>query len=166
MRAPNIFGWTAIDAGPANDPKWLAVKNVRFAPTPFRYVTTLAGLAHQIDQMVNNSMVYANEPLTEWRVPAQDRDEGNCIDYALIKRAYLISHGVSPDWLALLIVMDQIAHQQHALLLVDTGTDFLVLDSFNSLTLPASQVTNYQPIVAYGDTEEWVYGHTEETKAA
>ncbi len=68
-----------------------------------------------------------------WSLPTSRG--GDCEDYALYKKHELIRAGIPPEQLLLAAVLDR-KRQFHAVLIVRTGTEDLVLDNLNNRILP------------------------------
>lgn len=68
-----------------------------------------------------------------WSLPTQRG--GDCEDYALYKKQALIKAGFPPEQLLIAAVLDR-KRQSHAVLVVRTGTQDLVLDNLHNRILP------------------------------
>lgn len=68
-----------------------------------------------------------------WALPTQRG--GDCEDYALFKKRELIKAGFAPEQLLVAAVLDK-KRQSHAVLVVRTGTQDLVLDNLTNRILP------------------------------
>ena len=68
-----------------------------------------------------------------WALPTQRG--GDCEDYALYKKQALIAAGFPPEQLLIAAVLDR-KRQSHAVLVVRTGTQDLVLDNMHNRILP------------------------------
>lgn len=60
---------------------------------------------------------------------------GDCEDYAIYKKAALIKAGIPPDQLLIATVLDR-KRQSHAVLVLRTGTQDLVLDNLSNRIVP------------------------------
>ncbi len=159
-RAPNVFGTVAI---PINhvDPRWQLVRNAAAkALTSIPTGASLTTAVHAVDQWVNGVVTYQREMVDTWANPAQTlaSRRGDCEDFAILKRAILRAHGVPDELLYLTLLYDAISRNQHAILLVDVATEFLVLDCFNALTLPSAEVMDYLPITTMSGDQCWIHG--------
>jgi len=68
-----------------------------------------------------------------WALPT--KRGGDCEDYAIYKKQALIKAGFPPDQLLIATVLDR-KRQSHAVLVVRTGTEDLVLDNLTNRILP------------------------------
>ena len=154
MTAPAIFGHVPLVLGKV-DSRWLAVKDsgidVRF---------TGVDVAHKTDNWVNYHVKYKRDTVDEWSTPMEtyQRRYGDCEDLALVKRAMLLRSGVPENHIYFVLVKDVLSKQDHAILVVYYEHAWVVLDSFNSLTLPVQQVKDYMPIMAFSGGSAWLYG--------
>lgn len=149
---PELWGWTPVHAGRAPE-KWLKVKDQRSGlglPT-----TNL----DNINRTVSSDVRYSKDLLDVWSPPAETlkRGYGDCEDMALLKRSLFLEAGGKEEDTCFLIVFDQIARMQHAVILInDKG--WKLLDAYNSLVLPIGEVRDYTPQFAYMGNEAWTFG--------
>jgi len=110
---------------------------------------------HQVDAWVNEFVTYAPDAADHWQTPAEtlERGRGDCEDFAILKRAMLLAAGYRGGVL-FVIVHDLISRRDHAILVADG----LVLDSFNSLSLPVERVRDYNPVMAMAGNRCWTFG--------
>lgn len=148
---PALWGWKPVAAGTAPD-KWIKVKDERAD-------IALPCVLSEIAAYVRENVRYSRELVDQWSPPAEtlERGTGDCEDMALLKRSLFIEAGGKEEETCLLVVWDQIARLQHAVLLVDHG-GWKLLDAYNSLVLPVEQVRDYTPQFAYIGDAAWVYG--------
>lgn len=71
--------------------------------------------------------------MERWSLPTARG--GDCEDYALYKKRELIRVGIPAEQLLIAVVLDR-KRQPHAVLILRTGTQDLVLDNMNSRILP------------------------------
>lgn len=71
-----------------------------------------------------------------WTLPS--RRGGDCEDYALLKKQALIAAGIAPEQLLVATVLDR-SRQSHAVLILRTGRQDLVLDNMTGRILPWQQ---------------------------
>lgn len=148
MPFTDLFGWTAVAIGYTH-PQW---DRVRGCAAP-----AVEGIAtpHQVDAWVNEFLTYAPDAADHWQTPAEtlERGRGDCEDFAILKRAMLLAAGYRGD-VMFVIVHDLISRRDHAILVADG----LVLDCFNSRSLPVDQVRDYSPIMAFSGDMCWTFG--------
>lgn len=96
----------------------------------------------QVLRSVNAKANRAIRPVTDlqqyriaerWALPT--KRGGDCEDYALYKKQALIAAGFPPEQLLIAAVLDR-KRQSHAVLVVRTGTQDLVLDNMHNRILP------------------------------
>lgn len=71
-----------------------------------------------------------------WALPT--RRGGDCEDYALLKKKELIAAGLAPEQLLIATVLDR-KRQSHAVLVVRTGKQDIVLDNLTGRIMPWQQ---------------------------
>jgi len=147
---PDVFGYVAMPFGRV-DPRWTAVKDHRVD-----LHLDPPDLVQRVDRSVNKRIRYQGDTGDSWAAPQDTltRGAGDCEDYALLKRAILIASGFPEEHIVLLIVRDVIARRDHAVLLVH-DSEWLVLDCYNALTLPAKKVRDYTPLLAFSGNSAW-----------
>lgn len=87
-------------------------------------------LANGINSQVNNAVTYKTD-LNQYSKPEHwctAGKFGDCEDYALLKRAYLLEQGANPDDLYLACCWVETGGY-HCVLLVDTDKGFYILDN-------------------------------------
>jgi predicted transglutaminase-like cysteine proteinase len=152
MKVPNIFNSVATQIQHI-DKRWLEVKDKSIV-----FQKEYGTSPQQVDQYINKIITYRPDVIDDWSWP-QDTlrsGHGDCEDFALLKRAILL-HTFSEDQIYFALVRDLVSKQDHAILVFDTGTEFLILDNFNSLTLPDTQVKDYDPIMTFSGNKCWVH---------
>ncbi len=144
---PQLFGWIPIRV--KMRPRWMAAR------APLCAAPRLSSPS-EIDQWVNSHIRYRPDEGDVWATAAQthSRRYGDCEDIALLKRAMLLKAGVAEREIFFIIARDTLARRDHAVIL----TRGRVLDSFNSLSLPMEQVSNYSPIFAFSGDNCWTFG--------
>jgi predicted transglutaminase-like cysteine proteinase len=83
-----------------------------------------------------------------WQTPEEfyRRGGGDCEDFAIAKYEWLRALGVPEDNLRLMVVQDTVRGIPHSVLLVNTGTETLVLDNQEKTIRAAQTITRYEPI--------------------
>jgi len=87
-------------------------------------------IAERINSQVNASVQYKTD-LEQYSRPefwVEANTFGDCEDYALLKRAYLLEHGWPADRLNLCCCWDE-TNTYHCVLLVETDKGFYILDN-------------------------------------
>lgn len=108
---------------------------------------------------MNANIRYQADQADVWSTPAETlwRGSGDCEDFAILKRSILMGLGVPDEKLFFTIVkIPSVGH--HAVLVVDTEEGFLVLDCFNTLSLPDKDVREYTPMFSYSGSGCWIHG--------
>lgn len=106
-----------------------------------------------VNQSVNNSMKYRREAtgLDWWRV---NTATGDCEDFALTKRARLLSLGVDQSALRMAVVLNEKA-EIHAVLVVETTEGELVLDNIYQTVEPFDETGYILVSMSPSDPKMW-----------
>jgi predicted transglutaminase-like cysteine proteinase len=161
----------AVSRTPLYD-RW---KTVASAPVPDR--PEVAELLHQLRgqsrakqlDTVNRWMNARLQFASDWEVYGEadhwaplseslPRGRGDCEDYAIGKMQLLRAAGVPAKDMYLLIARDLVRRADHALLIVRTDNQFVVLDSSNDLLLTDQEVSDYQPVMSFSGDQSWLHG--------
>lgn len=143
---PRFPGFLALPARPRAD--WLAVAGERLAADPCPN--------DDANAWVNRTIAYAADLADHWQGPAETlaRGQGDCEDFAILKRAVLIARGWPPAGLFLVVGYDRVQRRHHALL----WAGGLLLDNVAARRLqPAELAGVFDPMFAYG-AGAWLYG--------
>lgn len=93
-----------------------------------------------------------------WETPVEFAQKGgDCEDFAIAKYTALRSLGVPEERLRIAIIHDKIKNIPHAILVVYTDTDALILDNQEKRTLKASEVSRYRPIFSINRQAWWLH---------
>lgn len=101
-------------------------------------------LASRINSQVNASVEYKTD-LAQYGTPehwVEAGTFGDCEDYALLKRAFLLEQGVNPDDLFLAICLTETG-EGHCVLIVETEDGAVVMDNRYPMLLQPRQL-NYK----------------------
>ncbi len=85
------------------------------------------------------------------------RRGGDCEDYVVAKYVSLRALGLPVDSMRMAVVFDRVRRIVHAVLLIDIGTETLVLDNQSQYVLPAQRVTRYQAIYSINEHNWWIH---------
>jgi len=128
-------------------------KAVRLVLTPDRW-----NLIYQVNNYVNNKITPVSDQelygeAEHWDYPV---DAGDCEDYLLLKRKYLLGLGFPAEALLITVVLDE-KNEGHAVLTITTETGDYILDNRRDEIRRASD-TNYRFLKRQTpeDPREWV----------
>lgn len=142
-------GWQSVNA-PLRNQRWIAVKDTR--------VDALPGLKtiHDIHIWVRRNILYETDVVDNWAQPFETFGwrKGDCEDISILERALLIAAGYASDSMWLVLVYDQIARIDHALLVVDR----FLIDSRSDRITYVSKARDYRPIEAFCDDRAATFG--------
>jgi predicted transglutaminase-like cysteine proteinase len=112
-----------------------------------------------INAFVNKTITYKTETVDVWSNPADTlaRGYGDCDDFALLKMAYLFQAGFKKDDVSLMIVTLPGRTDYHAVVAVQTGDGFVILDSLNNRVLPDTML-KYIPVFQIVDGKGFISG--------
>jgi predicted transglutaminase-like cysteine proteinase len=115
-----------------------------------------------VNQRVNNAIRYTSD-MTQWSTPDEwsaplaggkgsfETGLGDCEDYAIAKYVALRAAGVSAKQLRVLLVHDNIAHLDHAVLAANDDGHWYVLDNRWTAAVEDSDVRRFTPLFALDD---------------
>lgn len=102
-----------------------------------------------------------------WATPVEFvQNGGDCEDFAIAKYTALRSLGVPEERLRVAIIHDKIKNIPHAVLVVYTDTDALILDNQEKRTLRASEIDRYRPIFSINRQAWWLHTTSSSTIVA
>lgn len=143
------IGWGAITTAPY--PKWVAVKDLRLP----KGVTTARSMA-DVHSFARSKISYRREVGDTWQKPADTLalGHGDCEDICLVERALLLNAGYRDEDIELMIVLDLITKEWHALLWVKEH----YLDNRTDKVLHVSQFKDYRPVTGHRNGHSYLYG--------
>ena len=115
-----------------------------------------------VNQRVNNAIRYTSD-MTQWGTPDEwsaplaagkgsfDTGLGDCEDYAIAKYVALRAAGIPAKQLRVLLVRDNIAHLDHAVLAANEDGHWYVLDNRWTAAVEDSDVRRFTPLFALDD---------------
>ena len=115
-----------------------------------------------VNQRVNNAIRYTSD-MTQWGTPDEwsaplaagkgsfDTGLGDCEDYAIAKYVALRAAGIPAKQLRVLLVRDNIAHLDHAVLAANEDGHWYVLDNRWTAAVEDSEVRRFTPLFALDD---------------
>jgi predicted transglutaminase-like cysteine proteinase len=177
--APGLFG--SEERSSSNiDPFWKwtgmykrfesQIHDPRYATTLARWRASLQPLAHLplkemaqgVDDMMN-AHPYIHDDFRRfgvsdyWETPLEFiTQSGDCKDYAIAKYASLRLLGVPENRLRIAVVQDIAKNEPHAILILYTNDDTLVLDNQNTRVMSSADVSAYRPIFSINRTGWWL----------
>lgn len=168
--APDLFGMTAlpVENAPSME-KWERARVDTLADhdgpwTELRQQANAVTAGHplqMVNMWVNWHLRYQEDQTDTWSdaLTTLQREFGDCEDFAIAKMVLLAELGISSDDMFLVLVRDR-SRASHAVLGVRSGEVFYILDNRTDRLRPATDVTEYTPIVSYSGDFEWVYGRS------
>lgn len=173
--SPNVFGSTAMAiastpldaqwrrAGAAGSPGSLRQWTGGFSrPTGSNDAEVLG----EVNRWVNARLTFTDDAPRaaqgdEWANADASlrRGRGDCEDYALAKMQLLSALGFDRERMYLVIVRDLARRADHAVLVVQTGGRFLVLDNMTDTLVDSNQISDYRPIMSYSARGRWLHGY-------
>jgi predicted transglutaminase-like cysteine proteinase len=91
-----------------------------------------------------------------WATPREFmNNSGDCEDYAIAKYFGLRDLGVPPELMRIAAVKNTIINIGHAVLVVFTDNDAVVLDNMTPLILSHSRLTHYKPEFSVNEQYRW-----------
>lgn len=170
---PDVFGTVAlrIEHTPL-DRRWHRVQNARVGGSLANWAHALGSLPVEqrieaVNRYVNARVAFTDDARQYRRADvwqsASDtlrRRRGDCEDYAIAKLQLLRSAGVAPSNLYLVIVKDLVRRADHAVLVVRTGEQMLLLDNATDRVTDATAYQDYRPVLSYAAAgRAWTHGY-------
>lgn len=84
--------------------------------------------------------------------------KGDCEDFAILKMQLLAALGIDRDDMYLTITRDLVRNADHAVLIVNDGDRFFLLDNATDRVLAAEAPLDYRPILSFGRKRTWIHG--------
>lgn len=113
---------------------WACAKSNRTVIVGDEMMKTVRSINSRANRTIRPISDYNQYRIAErWSLPTTRG--GDCEDYALYKKRELIRAGIPAEQLLVAVVLDR-KRQSHAVLVLRTGTQDLVLDNMNSRILP------------------------------
>lgn len=171
---PNVFGTVALRVRHTPlDRRWKRVQHSRVHGALARWAgdladTPMAQRIEAVNQLVNarvrfvdDSRQYGAPDIWQSAADTLRRGRGDCEDYAIAKLQLLRQAGVPADDLYLVIVKDLVRRADHAVLVVRTGGQLLLLDNSTDRLGDATAYQDYRPMLSYAadGRTAWTHGY-------
>jgi predicted transglutaminase-like cysteine proteinase len=118
-----------------------------------------------VNAAVNQSIRYrtdqdAYKVTDRWSTPREtlSLQQGDCEDFAILKMAALRAEGVDPDQMSIVVLFDQKRHFYHAVLSVEAGGKFFILDNMRNQVLLDTQLPDYMPLYSIKGGKGFLHG--------
>lgn len=120
---------------------------------------------NMVNAMVNGAIRYRPDIETYkvadyWATPSETlaRQQGDCEDFAILKMAALRAEGIDPSKMSIVVLFDQKRRFYHAVLSVDVGGRYFILDNMRNQVLEDTQLPDYQPLYSIRDGKGFLHG--------
>lgn len=128
------------------------------------------GMLDLVNRGVNRALTYRADAAIwnmgdYWANPVEmaQLGAGDCEDYAIAKYWLLRSLGVADENLQLVMLQDTRRQLFHAVLIAHVGGDSYVLDNVSNRLLADADYGQYQPIMSFAGTKNFIHGFAEGT---
>lgn len=118
-----------------------------------------------VNAAVNQSIRYrtdqdAYKVTDRWSTPREtlSQQQGDCEDFAILKMAALRAEGIDPDQMSIVVLFDQKRHFYHAVLSVEAGGKFFILDNMRNQVLLDTQLPDYMPLYSIKGGKGYLHG--------
>jgi predicted transglutaminase-like cysteine proteinase len=122
-------------------------------------------LLAKVNRWVNRSIAYQDDAKGDaWAAASETlrKRSGDCEDYAILKMHLLHAAGVAKDDMMLTLARDNMAGNDHAVLLVRNGgaagRDWVMLDMGSDRIVPAAADYGYRPVVSFAGNTRYLHG--------
>ena len=122
-------------------------------------------LLAKVNAWVNRSITYRDDAKGDaWAAASETlrKRAGDCEDYAILKMHLLHAAGVAKNDMMLTLARDNMAGNDHAVLLVRKGSaadkDWVMLDMSSDRVVPAAGNYGYRPVVSFAGNTRYLHG--------
>lgn len=169
---PNVFGTVALKVRETSlDGRWRRVERARVGGKAAGYATSLRRIDEQsrieaINRYVNRRVKFSDDSREYrradlWATANETlaRGRGDCEDYAIAKLQMLRKAGVPDANLYLVILKDLVRRSDHAVAVVRSGGQMLVLDNGTDDVLESEAIYDYRPVLTFAANGTWTHGY-------
>ena len=167
---PNMFGTILVPVQRTPfEARW--TRALRAGPGPIMAIVASARAATGTDRLalVNAAVNHAVTRRSDWKnwgvedhwssAAETMAKGGDCEDIAVAKLQALLALGVPADDLYLVIGRDLLVRGDHAILVVQSGKRFWVLDNQTDRIVAADEFGDFRPIFSLRAGQSWVHGY-------
>lgn len=172
-RTPNVFGSVALAIGGTPlDAQWQRAGGAGAPGALGRWTGRFARpdganterVLDEVNRWVNTRLAFTDDSVRQGDIWASaeaslSRGRGDCEDYAIAKMQLLSALGLDRDVMFLVIVRDLVRRADHAVLVVQVGGRFLVLDNMTDAVLDSNRIADYRPVMSYSAGRRWLHGY-------
>ena len=169
---PDVFGTVALKVNDTSlDGRWRRVERSRIAGSAARYARSLQRADEQsrielINRYVNRQVQFIDDSrqfgqADVWSTANETlrRGRGDCEDYAVAKLQMLRTAGIADSDLYLVILKDLVRRSDHAVVVVRSGRQMLVLDNGTDAVLESEEISDYRPVLTFAAAGTWTHGY-------
>lgn len=152
--APHVFGTKAVSL--KSTPM-----DSKYPRLEFPSITKSFGSLRELNSWVNRQISWKRDPKDIWQTAEATwlLKTGDCEDFALLKEALILKNGLADeDQLFLTVGRDLVYRSEHAMLVVASGGQFLVLDNVHSRILPDTAYPDFKPVASFSRRGRWIHG--------
>jgi predicted transglutaminase-like cysteine proteinase len=127
--------------------------------------SSLRDKLNAVNAAVNQSIRYrtdqdAYKVADRWSTPREtlSMQQGDCEDFAILKMAALRAEGIDPDQMSIVVLFDQKRHFYHAVLSVEAGGKYFILDNMRNQVLLDTQLPDYMPLYSIRGGKGYLHG--------
>ncbi|MEP5938645.1 MAG: transglutaminase-like cysteine peptidase [Erythrobacter sp.] len=118
-------------------------------------------LLSKVNAWVNRSITYKDDRGGDAWASAKEtlsKRAGDCEDYAILKMQMLHAAGIAKKDLMLTLARDNMAGNDHAVLLVRTEGHWVMLDMGSDRVVPAAGDYGYRPVMSFAGNSRYLHG--------
>lgn len=169
---PDVFGTVALKVKETSlDGRWRRVERSRIAGSAARYARSLQQADEQsriesinryvnrLVQFIDDSRQYGQTDVWSTANETLRRGRGDCEDYAVAKLQMLRKAGIADSDLYLVILKDLVRRSDHAVAVVRSGNQMLVLDNGTDAVLDSEKINDYRPVLTFAAAGTWTHGY-------
>ena len=118
-------------------------------------------LLAKVNAWVNRSIAYRDDAGGDAWASASEtlsKRAGDCEDYAILKMHMLHAAGIAKKDLMLTLARDNMAGNDHAVLMVRQDGDWVMLDMGSDRVVPAAGDYGYRPVMSFAGNTRYLHG--------
>ncbi|TNE29303.1 MAG: hypothetical protein EP350_09925 [Alphaproteobacteria bacterium] len=118
-------------------------------------------LLKRVNRWVNHEIAYRGDGRRDNWANARETlraRSGDCEDYAILKMQMLASAGIDREDMMLTLARDTLRGVDHAVLLVKTAGDWVMLDMQSDRVVPAAGNYGYKPVISFAGAQSYIHG--------
>ncbi len=118
-------------------------------------------LLKRVNRWVNHEIAYRSDGSGDNWADARTtlrKRAGDCEDYAILKMQLLAGAGIAQEDMMLTLARDMLRGVDHAVLMVKTQGEWVMLDMQTDRVVPAAGNYGYKPVISFAGAQSYLHG--------